>query len=276
MNRMLKRYILWTYCLFYVFLLVIGMSMIFFKSEATVAILIVLSSWTSTFIFIFMFKKIYPQKNLWDFVKKQFSERVKVTTVLYVFFIQMFVLVGSLIITSIIWNVPIHEQVTASWTTLLILFGYNLIQGPLGEELGWRGFVLNELQKKFSPLKSAIIIGMAWGFWHTPLWLMSGYSGLQLVQYIVCFLGGIVAVSIIITAFYNLNHNLVIPIVIHQLFNYFLAIQTGDILQILTITAVFYFIVAIIIVLVNYKKCLSMRFNEPLGADLKKNYTVEV
>ena len=250
--------------------------MIFFTSEAAVAIMIVLSSWTSTFMFIFMFKKIYPQKNLWDFVKVQFSERVKVTTVLYIFFIQMFVLVGSLIVTSKIWNVPIYEQVTSSWPTLLLLFGYNLIQGPLGEELGWRGFVLNELQKKFSPLKSAIIVGMAWGFWHTPLWLMSGYSGLQLVQYIVCFLGGIVAVSIIITAFYNLNHNLVIPIVIHQLFNYFLAIQTGDILQILTITAVFYFIVAIIIVLVNYKKCLSMRFNVPLGADLKKNYTVKV
>lgn len=135
MNGMLKRYILWTYCLFYVFLLVIGMSMLIFKSEATVAILIVLSSWTSTFIFIIMFKKIYPRKSLWDFVKKQFSERIKVSTVLCVFLIQLLVLIGSLILTSTIWNVPIYEQVTASWTTLLILFGYNLIQGPLGEEL---------------------------------------------------------------------------------------------------------------------------------------------
>ena len=241
--------------------------MLIFESEATVAILIVLSSWTSTFIFIIMFKKIYPRKSLWDFVKKQFSERIKVSTVLCVFLIQLLVLIGSLIITSTIWGVPIYEQVTASWTTLLILFGYNLIQGPLGEELGWRGFVLNEVQKKFSPLKSSIIVGVAWGFWHTPLWLMSGYSGLQLVQYIICFLGGIVAVSIIITTFYNLNHNLLIPIVIHQLFNYFLAIQAGDILQILAITAVFYLIVAVIIVLVNYKKCLSRGLNEPLGLD---------
>ncbi|WP_054703444.1 CPBP family intramembrane glutamic endopeptidase [Bacillus sp. JCM 19041] len=126
----------------------------------------------------------------------------------------------------------------------------------LGEELGWRGFVLNELQKKVSPLKSALIVGVVWGFWHTPLWLISGYSGLQLIHYILCFLSGIVAVSIIITAFYNVNQNLVIPIIIHQLFNYSIAIQVGDVLHILTVTSILYVIAAVVIVLVNYKKCL--------------------
>lgn len=58
-----------------------------------------------------------------------------------------------------------------------------------------------------------------------------------------------------------------IPIVIHQLFNYFLASQAEDILQILVITAVFYLIVAVIIVLVNYKKFLSSRLNESHGLD---------
>ena len=233
--------------------------MFIFKSEATAAILIVLSSWTSTIIFIIMFRKIYPQNNLWDFVKSQFCERVKVSIVFYVLLIQLLVLIATLIITSTVWNVPIQEQLTASKTTLLMLFGYNLIQGPLGEEIGWRGFILNELQKKFSPLKSTMIVGVAWGFWHTPLWFMSGYSGLQLVQYIVCFMVGIIAVSIIITAFYNLNHNLIIPVIIHQFFNYFLAIQVGEMLHILTITALFYLIVALMIVLVNYKNCLYER-----------------
>lgn len=265
MNGVIKKYILWTYCLFYVFLLAIGVAMTIFTSKSATAILIVLSSWSSTLIFVIMFRKIYPQRNLWDFVKSQFSERIKISTVLCVFLIQFFVLVGSLIVASLIWNVPIYEQITASGATIFILFIYNLIQGPLGEELGWRGFVLNELQKKFSPLKSAIIVGVAWGFWHTPLWLMSGYSGLQLVQYIICFLSGIIAVSIIITAFYNLNHNLIIPIMIHHLFNYFLGIQAGDVLQILTVTAIFYMIVAVAMVLVNYKECLYRKSDDSLG-----------
>lgn len=44
-----------------------------------------------------------------------------------------------------------------------------LYAGPLGEELGWRGFLLPELTKKFSNLKSAVIIGMIWFCWHIPL-----------------------------------------------------------------------------------------------------------
>ena len=230
--------------------------MFLLNSQLVVEILRVLASWTATFVFIAMFHKIYPQDNLWDFVKKQFRERITISTVLCIVLIQFLVLIGSLLFTKKVWNVPIYEQITASWASLLILFGYNLILGPLGEELGWRGFVLNELQKRYSPLRSAIIVGLAWGFWHAPLWLMSGYTGLQLVQYIICFLIAIVAISIIITAFYNLNHNLIIPIIIHQLFNYFMGIQVGNVLNTLTVTSVFNFIVAVVLVLVNYKKSL--------------------
>ena len=256
MSRMVKKYILWTYLMFFIFLLVIGATMLFLKSQPIVDILVVLSSWTATFVFLAMFHKVHPQENLWNFIKSQFRERITISMVFCIVLIQLLVLIGCLLLTNKVWNLPLYEQLTASWTSLLIVFGYNLIQGPLGEELGWRGFVLKELLKRFTPLKSAIIIGVFWGFWHTPLWLMSGYTGYQLLQYIICFLGAIVAVSIIITAFYNLNHNLIIPITIHQLFNYSVAIQIGDVLRTLTVTSVLYITVAVIIVLVNYKKCL--------------------
>ncbi|WP_249730745.1 type II CAAX endopeptidase family protein [Paenibacillus sp. J2TS4] len=254
---MIRRYILWTYGMFYVFLLVIGLVLFVLKSQPTVEILKVLSAWTATFVFVAMFRKIYPQGNLWDFIKSQFRERISLSTVLCVFLLQFFILAGSLFITQTVWNVPIYEQLTASWTTLLIVFFYNLFLGPLGEELGWSGFVLIELQKSFSPLKSAMIVGVTWGFWHAPLWLMSGYSGMALILYSFFFLISIVSVQVMITVFYNLNHNLLIPIMVHQLFNYFMAIQIGDrLLQILIVTALFYFIVAVVLVLVNYKKCL--------------------
>lgn len=47
---------------------------------------------------------------------------------------------------------------------MLFTFLATLVKGPLGEELGWRGYALNELQKKYSPLKSFLIIGLLWGF----------------------------------------------------------------------------------------------------------------
>jgi uncharacterized protein len=257
LKKLLKGYVLRTYGMFYCFLLVIGMTMLVLKAQTLAEILKVISAWTATFVLIAMFRKIYPKDNLVHYIKRQFSERIKVSTVLCIILLQFLIFLGSLLFTSTVQNVPIKAQVTTSWITLLIIFGNNLIRGPLGEELGWRGFVLNELQKKYSPIKSAIIIGVVWGFWHTPLWFItSELSGIELFQYIICFLVTGIAASIIITAFYSLNHNLLIPIIIHQLLNFLMGIQIGNILHIFTVTASLYLLVAVVLVLINFKKCL--------------------
>jgi uncharacterized protein len=45
-----------------------------------------------------------------------------------------------------------------------------LVGGPLGEELGWRGFALPRLQA-ISPLwLSTLLLALAWAGWHLPLW----------------------------------------------------------------------------------------------------------
>jgi membrane protease YdiL (CAAX protease family) len=75
------------------------------------------------------------------------------------------------------------EQMQASINALPInLIWLILIQGLIagvtinalaafGEELGWRGFLLNSFREmKF--LKASVIIGFIWGIWHAPLILM--------------------------------------------------------------------------------------------------------
>ncbi len=256
MRKLLKRYVFWTYGVFYCFIIAIGITQFVLKAKTLAEVLQVISAWTATFVFIVMFRKIYPKDNPIQYIKRQFSERIKISTVLNIILLQFLIFLGCILFSSYTRNVSIKSLTVTSWITWLMTFGNNLIRGPLGEEIGWRGFVLNELQKKISPLKSAIIVGFAWGFWHTPLWFVSGYSGIQLLEYIACFLIYIIAASVIITAFYNLNHNLLIPIMIHQLFNYFLAMQTGDALQNLMVTCLLYLITAVVFVMINYKKCL--------------------
>ena len=139
---------------------------------------------------------------------------------------------------------------------LVYVFFKSLFAGPLGEELGWRGFAQNELQKKHSPLTASLIVGFWWGLWHLPIWFTTGYTGGQLLAYMGCFMVAIMSISIIIAAFYHLNQNLWIPIIIHQLFNFFIGIVNGDGLTILRYTALLYFFAALILIIVNPKKAL--------------------
>jgi len=39
----------------------------------------------------------------------------------------------------------------------------------LGEEPGWRGFALPQLQTKYSPLIASLILASVWALWHLPL-----------------------------------------------------------------------------------------------------------
>lgn len=45
----------------------------------------------------------------------------------------------------------------------------------LGEELGWRGYLLPNLCNKFSPLIATLLTGTIWGIWHAPIIAM-GYN----------------------------------------------------------------------------------------------------
>ena len=49
-----------------------------------------------------------------------------------------------------------------------------LLGGPLGEELGWRGYAQSLLQSRFGPLATSLVLGIVWGLWHLPLFWIGG------------------------------------------------------------------------------------------------------
>jgi len=80
-------------------------------------------------------------------------------------------------------------------------FAFVLVSSVLGEEAGWRGFALPRMQAKWGALHASLILGLIWGIWHLPLFLIAGYFhkdipfGLFLLQDI--------GLAIIMTWLYN-------------------------------------------------------------------------
>ena len=97
---------------------------------------------------------------------------------------------------------------------LLDLF-ISLITGPLNEEAGWRGYALPRLQSRLPALTSSLILGIIWGFWHLPLYLV--YA--RMPFYIFIFLN--IILSIFITWGYNnTKGSLVIAVLFHYCWNF--------------------------------------------------------
>lgn len=99
----------------------------------------------------------------------------------------------------------------------LILLSVPLV--PVLEELGWRGYVLDRLQEKYSALVSSIILGALWGPWHLPaFFLQDSIFGLMpfasLMFWLYMFYE--IILSVVFTWIYNnTNRSILSAILLH-------------------------------------------------------------
>jgi membrane protease YdiL (CAAX protease family) len=125
-------------------------------------------------------------------------------------------LIGWLVI-QVVKPVPLYDL--SSPGLILSALVNLLIFGPLIEEMGWRGYALPRLLKRFNPFTSSLILGVLWGVWHLPSFFISTLVQSSLSLPIFLVMG--VCTSILITwIFEHTGGSVLIAVLFHYMLNF--------------------------------------------------------
>lgn len=98
-------------------------------------------------------------------------------------------------------------------------FAVLLLGGPLGEELGWRGYALPTMQKRMGWRLSSLWLGLVWGAWHLPLFFIDGTS--QALIPLWLFLLSVVGMSVLFAWVVHHTHgSVLVVLVLHTSVNF--------------------------------------------------------
>ncbi len=83
---------------------------------------------------------------------------------------------------------------------MLLVYTFGIFMSA-GEEIGWRGYAQPRLQAHFGPWLASLILGVLWGIWHLPVFLIPGTTqyGLPFPAYVLASVG----YCVIYTCLYN-------------------------------------------------------------------------
>jgi membrane protease YdiL (CAAX protease family) len=119
-------------------------------------------------------------------------------------------------------------DVTATIPGAVVLFVLFIFPGSAGgEEIGWRGFAMPHLQTVRSALGASVVLGVAWGVWHLPLYLTG--ADIRPLSLFAPWVVLTVAASVIYTWLYNgTDGSLLIVVLFHAASNVFLTVFLVD------------------------------------------------
>lgn len=130
----------------------------------------------------------------------------------------------EVMITGVAPGLSVLDFYLQSPLSLLGFAGITLIFGPPAEEPGWRGYLFGRLADR-GPLAYGAQIGLIWGIWHLPMFLISGTY--QNAPYergllpVLCFFLSTAALSAIIGELAKRNNRRILAaILFHFMINF--------------------------------------------------------
>lgn len=216
------------------------------QNDVVMLIAVILCSWAPTYAVLLWRKKLLPNGSANQFYKNAFAQRLNAKLLLCVTSAQVLALLLASGAVALTQNLDYVGLFNLTLPGIGMGFLTSLLQGASGEESGWRGFLQPSFERKSGVIKSSLLVGVIWLFWHTPLWfLTSGFAGAELIRYIAFFALGNISVSLIIGICYSRCRNLFVPMWIHFLYNFLASISSAPLLDTFTFYTILYAVIAI-------------------------------
>ncbi len=105
-----------------------------------------------------------------------------------------------------------------TWACFAPLFAIwpNILGGPLGEEFGWRGFLLPRLTARLGPTPGTLLLAAIWSAWHLPLFLLHTWGHPPVWMFFAILAGA----SVFMTFGFNLTGGSILAAILaHFTFN---------------------------------------------------------
>ncbi len=165
-----------------------------------------------------------------------FRRGVSVTNPMW-WFLAIVLIPSTLLIFGLFTCVTGIESRSFNWVAFfatfpLLVFSLNILTdaGPIGEELGWRGYALPRLLQLYSPVVATVVLSTFWTLFHLVAFFAPGTNqfGMSFFWFIVfCFSLGFIMTSI----YMNTGGNWIVSgVIVHYMINSFAisgAIQVG-------------------------------------------------
>jgi len=143
---------------------------------------------------------------------------------MFVSIVPLILYASAYLISAFIYNGDFNVHWLLGFLNMSFWFLAALPFGPMGEELGWRGFLLPKLLEKHSIIKSTVIAGLAWGIWHLASFSFQGAAIPDFLPVsiwsILLFCINTIALSMVYTYVHlKSNGSVFMAIILHAFFN---------------------------------------------------------
>lgn len=140
-------------------------------------VLLILGGCSPTFVGLIMAMATYGKEQRVSYLRSIFQPgRIKANW--WLFILLVFPAVSAVCIgldLLLDGSLPGMANARAIWANPVSFFPLLLLSfmsGPFSEELGWRGYALDRLLDRIGFVRGPLLLGLIWGVWHLPLYLM--------------------------------------------------------------------------------------------------------